>query len=435
MARPIPQPRGLGGAPEASPAGSGDASPYSDFFRDRLIFTILSSDGKVLGFSGRGLDDSVQPKYLNSPESPLYRKGDTLLGIQAARPAIREKDQAVIVEGNFDLIRLHQEGIRNVVAPLGTAFTEEHARVLSRSTRNFVLLFDGDDAGVRAANRALEIFLPMGILPRAVLLPRGEDPDSFVKNGGVEPLIRLIAGAPLLLDLRIEHIFAKAGEGVQERGQATKEILALISKLPGEVEKSLYYQIVADRFGLSEGLLAREAAGKKREARKERNFLAPPGDDKGSNLPPIERMVLEVLLSGSGNPEILFREIGEGDFSHPGLGQVWGLLKADFTAFGTIVVARILEGAAENRGLLTALTVSGNGWKEGPRDAEAGGGGEAGKKAAFDCVRQVRTTRLKERLRGLSREIRKAELECDSGRMQDLLGQKNRLIKEMTTLH
>jgi DNA primase len=404
----------------------GAAGDYFDFFRDRLVFSIVSADGKVLGFSGRSLDDSAQPKYLNSSESAVYHKSDSFLGMQTARAAIREEDQVILVEGNFDLLRLQQEGIRNAVAPLGTALTDRQVRNLARLTRNFVLLFDGDEAGFRAAGRALEIFLPLGISPKTVLLPQGEDPDSFVKKEGGEALRGMISVAPYLLDLRIDHIFKKEGGGADGKARAVREIAQLLLLLPDEIEKRLYIQRVAERVGLPEGLLEGHLFPQKRgRVRKESNFSGGTGDEKGRKLPPIERTVLEVLLSGHAIPELLFQEIEAKDFSHPDLGEVWRVLKEDCGEGGGIDVARILNRLPEGpiRRLVTELTMTGGRWKE------------EGEKAAADCLRQLRVGRIKTELKRLSQEIRQAETEHDPVRVKALLDEKSRLVREMTRLH
>jgi DNA primase len=410
----------------------GTAGDYYDFFRDRLIFTITSAEGKVLGFSGRGIDDSVQPKYLNSPESMIYRKSDSLLGIQVARPAIRELDQVILVEGNFDLLRLQKAGLRNVVAPLGTALTDLQVRSLSRLTRNFVLIFDGDDAGIRAAERALRIFLPLGILPKSVSLPKGEDPDTFVRQKGGDALREIISLASPLLDIVIEGIFEKTKKDPQERRRFVPEIADLLSLCPGEVEKQMYFQRVADRFGLSVDVVRRSGdpknSQKNRSARKESNFSASTGEDGGAlggiALPPIERTVLEVLLSGqslSAMQETLFKEIEAEDFLHPLAGEVWRVLKEDYSQHREVDVGRILAGVTEApvRKLLTELSIRGSRWQE------------EGGKAAADCVRQLRSAKMRGKLQELSREIRKAELEHDTTKIMDLMDQKNRLIHEM----
>lgn len=418
----------MGKAVQLGLVREGTAGDHYDFFRDRLLFPILSADNKILGFSGRALDDAVQPKYLNSPESPIYHKGDSLLGIHLARASIREKDEVVLVEGNFDWLRLFQEGIRHTVAPLGTALTEPQVRVLSRLTRNFVLLFDSDEAGIRAANRALEVCLPLGMIPRTVLLPAGEDPDSFVKKLGAEPLLQRIQEAPLLLDDRIERIFTAARKDPQGTAQAIREVSALLSKLPGEVEKTLYIQRVSERFGLSQGLLMKQFSSKK-----DSNFLNRSGDEGLSRLPPIERMVLEVLLSGSGNPVILFEEIGAAEFTDPDLARIWDASRRDFERHGELDASRILlmEGDDRFRKTVAALSMGGS-LRMGEEEDERAEGKVL---ATTDCIRRVRTVRIREKLKNLSREIRQAEGSGDPARLKDLLDEKNQLIKEMQHLH
>ncbi len=318
----------------------GQSGDFYDFFRDRLVFAVVSPDEKILGFSGRSLDDEVQPKYLNSPESPIYHKSASLLGIHLARNAIREADQVILVEGNFDMLRLQQEGLKNVVAPLGTALTESQVRYLRRFTENFVLLFDGDTAGLRAAERALEIFLPLGLSPRVVTLPQGEDPDSFVKARGADSLKDMISSAASLLEVRIEHILRNGAGDPQEKAKAIRQVTELLAKLPGDIEKRLYIQRVAERFGLSEEPLWAMLFPKRPMGRKESNFSKPSGDQKDIKFSPIERTVLEVLLSGHANPAILLDEIEAKDFSHPVLGEIWDLVPRDYALNGRVVLVR-----------------------------------------------------------------------------------------------
>lgn len=414
----------------------GDYDGYYDFFRDRLIFSIVSADGKVLGFSGRVLDGEAQPKYLNSPESPIYHKGDSLLGMQVAKQAIREVDQAILVEGNFDMLRLHQEGLKNVVAPLGTALTELQIRSLGRLTENFVLLFDGDAAGVRASARALEIFLPLGLSPKVVILPQGEDPDSFVKKRGIDPLRELLSVAPSLLEIRVEEIFSTE-KGPQGQAKALHRVAELLGLLPGEIEKRLYIQRLSERFGLPVSLLIKEMETKRGDRRNRSNFSGVSSDEerghvKPVSLPPIERTVLEILLSGRTIPGILLQEIGVQDFSHPDLGKVWGILKGDYQQHGELDLARTLSGLEEGplRKLLSEVAFTGSFWGQGAGQNEL-----EGTKAATDCVKQFRVIRLKDQLKNLSSEIRRAETEGNAGQMQQLLEEKNQLIQRITSLH
>lgn len=403
----------------------GQSGDYYDFFRDRLMFAVVAPDGKFLGFSGRALGDDAQPKYLNSPESAIYRKSETLLGLHMAREAIRESDQVLLVEGNFDMVRLHQAGIRNAVAPLGTALTDRQVRYLRRFTERFVLIFDGDAAGLKASERALEIFLPMGISPRVVLLPQGEDPDSFVREKGPGIIQEMINSAPALMDVRMELIFREEGGDPQGRANAIHRVTELIGKLPGEVEKNLYLQRVAERFGLAFETLLQGLVSKQNSVRNRSNFSPAVSEHQSKKFPPIERTLLEVLLAGHANPAVLFEEIKPEDFTHPDLGFLWGVVREGMKASGLIDVTRLLEGlGGDSRSrLLTELAMAGSRWKD---EAD---------RVADDCLRQLRAARFREKLKGLSQEIRKAETEHDLEKMKDLMDRKNQLIKEMNTLH
>lgn len=190
---------------------------YYDRFRSRLMFPIFDREGRVVAFSGRILEDrhgkvdTETGKYVNSPETAHFKKGASVYGLHQARAAIRELDQAVVVEGNFDVVSLHAAGIRNVVAPLGTAFTEAQAQALRRFSPNIVLLFDGDDAGERATDKALETVRSAKLSARAATIPRGLDPDELVRAEGADGVRRVIAGAVGLL----EHVVSVALRGIE----------------------------------------------------------------------------------------------------------------------------------------------------------------------------------------------------------------------------
>lgn len=160
---------------------------YYDIFRHRLMFPILGLDGSCLGFGGRIIGEG-EPKYLNSPESAVFHKGKIFYGLYESAKYIRAQDQVIVVEGYMDMLALFQAGIRNVVAPLGTALTSDQARLLKRFTRNVVMLFDGDSAGQMAAERSLPILLKEGLLPVGVTLPSDMDPDDFVQKYGASEL-------------------------------------------------------------------------------------------------------------------------------------------------------------------------------------------------------------------------------------------------------
>ena len=158
-----------------------------DKFSSRIIFPIFSPNGRVVAFAGRILEDKADAaKYLNSPESLIYTKGRILYGLSHAKDEIRKLDKAILVEGYMDLISLYQSGIKNVVAVSGTALTEEQVQLLSRYTKNVILLFDADTAGIKASMRSIELLLKKDFEIKIVSLPQGEDPDSYVNNFGKE---------------------------------------------------------------------------------------------------------------------------------------------------------------------------------------------------------------------------------------------------------
>ncbi|MFZ9811824.1 MAG: DNA primase [Burkholderiaceae bacterium] len=209
-----------------------------DRFRNRIMFPILGMRGEVIGFGARTLGDDT-PKYLNSPETPIFTKGGGLYGLFEARKAIREAGEIWVVEGYMDVVVLAQYGIGHVVATLGTATTADHLRILSRQTSRIVVMFDGDRAGQKAAARALEVMLPFAsprLQVRFAFLPSDHDPDSFVRQFGREALLQLVETAPPLSRFVLDR--AAAGQSLdfaEGRAAATaeaKRLLALMSDSP-----------------------------------------------------------------------------------------------------------------------------------------------------------------------------------------------------------
>ena len=229
---------------------------YYDRFRDRVIFPIDDLLGRVRGFGARVLDDSL-PKYINSPETPVYKKGEMLYGLDMAKEAIRKKDRAIIVEGYFDRISLELFGFKEALASLGTAFTEAQARIVGRYTRNVYLIFDADDAGRKASFRALPIFLPAGLLPYLVLMPEGNDPDSMVRKQDASAFEDLIKNAQRLLDYYIETQIGSAGSDLAQKGEKVRDLAQTVALIPMGVERELYLKKLAELTGVSLSRLLR----------------------------------------------------------------------------------------------------------------------------------------------------------------------------------
>jgi DNA primase len=229
-----------------------DTGGYYDRFRSRLMIPICDLRKRVMAFGGRILGEG-EPKYLNSPETPLFNKGRTLYGLERAREAAGRINQLVVVEGYFDAIALHQAGMTNVVATLGTALTPDHVNIIRRFATKVVLLFDPDSAGVRAALRTLDLFVGSGIGVTVVSLPDGQDPDMFVRGHGAEAFARLQERAPSLLDFAVEHSLQNAATGaIDDRVRSVDEILRILQKTGHRIEKEDCLRRVAERLGISQ---------------------------------------------------------------------------------------------------------------------------------------------------------------------------------------
>ncbi|WP_417912619.1 DNA primase [Candidatus Electronema sp. TJ] len=223
---------------------------FYDRFRARLLFPILDHSGRVCAFGGRVLGDG-QPKYMNSPESPVFEKGRLLFGLHQHREAIRQSRRAVIVEGNFDLLLLDVHGISNTVAPLGTSLTKEHVRALRGLCAEAVLLFDGDAAGLRAARRAVPIFLAEGLEAKAALLPAGHDPDSFVREHGADAVRQLLDKADPLPEFIYDALAKEHGYTLAGKSKIMAELAELVKLVVDPAQRELMAAHFAGKLGVS----------------------------------------------------------------------------------------------------------------------------------------------------------------------------------------
>ena len=242
------------------PRSSG--SGHYDRFRHRLMFAVMDAQGRVVAFSGRALapvpgDDERDPppKYLNSPESPIYLKKAMLFGLWQARHAIREREHALLVEGNFDVVSLHARGVNHVVAPLGTAFTEDQAALLRRYTQSLTLLFDGDGAGRKAARAADKPCESAGLDAKVAILPDRTDPDDFVRAKGAEALSHVVGQArgllEYLIDVGLDESFNAAD--IRERVTRIDRVAPLLSAQKDPVVRGMlkaYADYAASRLDL-----------------------------------------------------------------------------------------------------------------------------------------------------------------------------------------
>jgi DNA primase len=230
---------------------------HYDRFRGRVIFPIFNLRKQVVGFGGRVLDNSL-PKYLNTPETPAFQKGETLYGLHASYPHIRESGRVIIVEGYMDLLALAAHGFHQAVATLGTALTKSHIRSLKGYAKDAVVVFDSDAAGKAAALRSLALFLDEGMAARVMVLPQNEDPDSFINKHGLHAFEDLLDQAVPMFDFYMDQKRSEAGGGIEGRVGVLNEMIPFLADLRNDVQRSLYARRVSEGLGISEGVVVAE---------------------------------------------------------------------------------------------------------------------------------------------------------------------------------
>ncbi|MEM5794882.1 MAG: DNA primase [Bacillota bacterium] len=230
---------------------------YYDRFRSRIMFPIHNTQGTVIGFGGRVLDDT-QPKYLNSPETALFNKRHQLYGLCFAGPAIKQTGRVVVVEGYMDVITAHQQGVSEVVASLGTAFTAEQAKLLLKHTYNIYIGYDADAAGQNATLRGLGILSGLGANVSVLSVPEGKDPDEFIRKRGKEAFLALLENAQGLIPYYLAQ--AMAGEEINSpagKANVLKQMFPLLAELKNEVEIDEYLRMIAGRINVDEAAMRR----------------------------------------------------------------------------------------------------------------------------------------------------------------------------------
>ncbi len=255
---------------------------HYDLLRGRLTFPIHDVRGRILGFGGRALSDGQEPKYLNTPETPIFRKREAFYGLPDALAPIRRAGRAIVVEGYFDRIALAVAGLEEALATCGTALTDDHARQLRRRTREVVLLFDGDEAGHRAVVRSLEILLPEGLRVRVGVLPSGQDPAGVLEEEGAEELRQIVNSAPPALEVVIRRAAASGRQTPWEKADAAEGVVELLARIPDPVERGEFARQTA--FALEARAEDVEAALRSRLANLTRDRHSG-GRDEASAIP------------------------------------------------------------------------------------------------------------------------------------------------------
>jgi DNA primase len=383
---------------------------FYDRFRGRVMFTITDLRKRVVGFGGRVLGDGT-PKYLNSPDTALFKKGQTLFALDHAREAMARTKTVIIVEGYFDVIALHQAGLTQTVATLGTALTSEHIQVLRRFVSKVVLLFDPDAAGVRAALRGLDLFVNSGLGVKVVTLPSGDDPDTYIRKHGPDSFVRLEEQAPSLLDFALEHsLKATEVSTIEGRIRSVDEILRILQKSEHPIEREERLKLVAERLGINQARLIERypaLAAQQRQGPRARRPVAlnKPVDALFKGIPE-ERDLILLMLHGKLSPADV-RRLQPEKFSVEACRKLAELALTRLDREGCIQVRSVLDESMDDPecgSLATELSLRDDHFDD----------VSAHIKACLDCLDRKQGEQV---LRGLIASMKAAERE---GRMDDV---------------
>lgn len=266
----------------------------TDKFRERVMFPIHSVSGRVIAFSGRTLKADNPAKYVNSPETEIYIKSRNLLGIYFAKAEISRMDKCILVEGNVDMVMMHQLGISNVVASCGTSLTIEQIRLIHKFTGNITIMYDGDSAGIHAALRGINMILAEGMDVKIVLLPPGEDPDSFSRSHTLDEVRAYIADREQdFISFKCDILLEQAGSDPLKKAALINDIADTIAVVPDAVKRSMYVEVTAARFNIDQGILFQRISATRKSTKEE----AAPVEKEVSEVRYLENKTLAVAES------------------------------------------------------------------------------------------------------------------------------------------
>ncbi len=288
---------------------------YFDRFRNRIIFPIIDVNDKIIGFGGRIIEDNPNlPKYMNTPETEVFQKRNNLFGLNVARNYIREKRQAIVVEGYFDVISLFQADIKNVVAPLGTALTEEQVLLLKRYADEIIILFDSDKAGNKATIRSIALLLKTNLKIRVVELPVDYDPDLYVRKYGGENLLKLIDNAPSFLKFVIKNALNKFDRNTSEgKASILQEIFPVLAMIQDEILKDDVLRFLGEKLKIADNIIRREFVNYLKKGKIDK-IRIPDSSRKINALSYAERAISIIVLEYPEYADVIFKNIEPKDF-------------------------------------------------------------------------------------------------------------------------
>jgi DNA primase len=418
--------RGPGGAAEAERQGLAagllarkeETGRTYDRFRDRIIFPIVNLADEVIGFGGRLLGDG-EPKYLNSPETAVFSKGDNLYGIARARESIRREGHVVLVEGYMDVIALHRAGIGQAVATLGTGFTSGHVRLLKRFTERVIVNFDPDAAGRAATRRSLEVLLENGFEVRVVSLPPGIDPDLFVReNGAGKYAERLREALPYFEYLTREAAGRTDLGSAAGKIAALNEVLPFLARIDNPIRRAGYVELIATVFGIEDRMVLQEL---KEAVRGRERAVGPRAEAalrEGRRLNEAEARLVRSLLDAREVRDVLLAEIEDDDVAECGVVEIVRAVRRQVESGGEVTYPRIGEEISdEARAVLTRIAAMSY-----PAPNLDDGRG---------CLMELRARRFQRQMGDIQRRL---EAERGAAEIDELLRRKVTLKKQIEAL-
>ncbi|MBI4837614.1 MAG: DNA primase [Nitrospirae bacterium] len=373
-----------------------------DTFRHRIMFPIFDLRGEVIAFGGRVLSQHDEPKYLNSPETPVFNKGRVLYGLNLAKEFIKKSGHAIFTEGYFDVIAAHMYGLSSAVAPLGTALTQEHGKLIKRFTEDAILVFDGDEAGVRAAKSAAGILLESGLNVKVLPLPRGEDPDSFLRKNGKEAFNALLENPVSVVEF---FLMQKA-----DKHLTANEALEVISKVPDSIRQGHYIKLLSEGIGINEMFVREELKKIKASQLKGAHRQAPGMKPLAKQGPSHEVYLLRLLLNYPEKAERIFESVLMEDLEHPVIRSVFKRMKEGMMDYDVL----FSECLDDEKNLITELS-----FRADFDDAE---------KALGDCLNRFKKERRQRLLNEIQDKVKKAESKKDARLLRALQIEQQKLL-------
>lgn len=401
---------------------------YVDRFRERIIFTISDSEGRVVGFGGRILNDTdSRPKYLNSPETLVYKKGNILYGLNITKDSIRKSKEAFLVEGYFDLITVYQHGIKNIIATSGTALTEDHARILRRYTDTVTLVFDGDEAGRNASDRGGIVLLNGGVKVKVISLPHGNDPDNFIREKSGEGFLNIARESKTFMEYIINKAIAESDlKSLDEKIRCINSVIPFLSIISNSVERSIYLSLLAEKTGVSEKAIMDEMS-KKEYRMQNTEYVTKKSSTPHSALRTphshnkAERILVQLMLLDNKNIEKIKRHISIDDFKDNDLTEIASVLFTLSNSNDNMTISHIMDMLSGERlkKLVSEMVFEDIEYQE--VDKNIG-----------DCIRYIKKNRID--INELVKQLKTAVSEGNHQQFKELQGQILK-IKQNSIIH